>query len=89
MHDDDVMIWENICGSLRGETPGPQKRQEMLSFDVFFVNSRIKLLKSICRWFETQWRPCDVILMSIQIIVLCLLIGVDGHHAINRMLFQF
>ena len=44
----------------------PLKENNTKLWCVFFDISLSKLLKdqSICRWFETSWRPCDVPVMA-------------------------
>ena len=41
----------------------------MRSFDVVFIISQIKLLnkESRCRWFETPWRFCDMVIIDSNI----------------------
>ena len=50
--------WPFVRGS---HLDSPHKWPVMSTFVVFFVVSLNKLLS--CRWFETPWRSCDVIVM--------------------------
>ena len=78
---DDVMTW--LCcphywpfvrGIHRVAGGFPSQRVSNGSFDIFFVLSLNKLLtkQSICRWFETLWRWCDVTVREQSICADCL-----------------
>ena len=59
----DIIIWERLP---RYWPTSDQSSQRTRRFDVFFDVSLNKPLnkQSSCRWFETQWRPCDVIVIK-------------------------
>ena len=59
----DIIIWERFP---RYWPTSDQSLQRTRRFDVFFDVSLNKPLtkQSSCRWFETQWRPCDVIVIK-------------------------
>ena len=71
-----LLGWEpfRIAGRLYGASIDNQR------IDVFFCVSLNKLLnqQSFRRWFETPWRPCDTVMIVIQLAVhiLCIHDGV-------------
>ena len=67
---DNVMIWKHfaILGLCGGNPPTcggfPSQKAMIQSFDDFLVAGMDKLLnkQSSYRWYETPWRPCEVML---------------------------